>query len=116
MTLKAYENAQRIAEDPRQTEYRLFGQVTSALVNAQKTRATGGPLVEALDWNRRLWRLLAEDCMDDGNKLPEPVRANIISLSLWVTRYSKDVARKRASLDPLISINRTIMEGLRGAA
>jgi flagellar biosynthesis activator protein FlaF len=116
MTLKAYQNAQRIAEDPRQTEYRLFGQVTSALVNAQKTRVTGGPLVEALDWNRRLWRLLAEDCMDDGNKLPEPVRAYIVSLSLWVTRYSKDVARKQASIDPLISVNRTIMEGLRGAA
>lgn len=116
MTLKAYETAQRIAEDPRQTEYRLFGQVTSALINAQKTQVTGGPLMEALDWNRRLWRLLAEDCMDDGNKLPDSVRANIISLSLWVTRYSKDVARKRASLDPLIAINRNIMEGLRGAA
>ena len=114
MTLKAYESAQRIAEEPRQTEYRLFGQVTSALINAQKTKATGGPLIEALDWNRTMWHTLATDCMEDGNKLPDQLRANIISISLWVTRYSKDVARKGASLDPLISVNRSIMEGLRG--
>ncbi len=114
MTLKAYQSAQRIAEEPRQTEYRLFGQVTSALISAQKTKATGGPLMEALDWNRTVWHAFATDCMDDGNKLPAQLRANIISLSLWVTRYSKDVARKGAPIDPLISINRSIMEGLRG--
>ena len=42
MTLKAYQNTQRITEDPRQTEYRLFGQVTGALIAAQKTGASGG--------------------------------------------------------------------------
>ena len=30
MTLKAYQSTQRIAENPRETEYRLFGQVTGA--------------------------------------------------------------------------------------
>ena len=116
MTLKAYQNTQRITEDPRQTEYRLFGQVTGALIDAQKKSAKGGSLVEAIDWNRRMWRTLAADCLDDRNQLPQEVRANIISLSLWVTKYSKQVTRQGAPLDPLISINRTIMEGLRGAA
>ena len=37
-------------------------------------------------------------------------------MSLFVTRYSKDVTRKGAPLDPLIDINRTIMQGLQGAA
>jgi flagellar biosynthesis activator protein FlaF len=116
MTLKAYQNTQRIAEDPRQTEYRLFGQVTGALITAQKEGVTGGPLAETLDWNRQLWRTLAADCLDDRNQLPAGVRANIVSLSLWVTKYTKQVTRAGAPLDPLISINRTIMEGLRGAA
>ena len=48
MSLKAYQNTQRISEDPRQTEYRLFGQVTGALIDAQKTGASGGPLAETL--------------------------------------------------------------------
>ena len=116
MTLRAYQNTQRITEDPRQTEYRLFGQVTGALIDAQKAGKSGGPLAETVDWNRQLWRTLAADCLDDRNQLPEGVRAQIVSLSLWVTKYSKEVTRQGAPLDPLIAINRTIMEGLRGAA
>jgi len=116
MTLRAYQQAQRVTEDPRSTEYRLFGQVTGALLDAQHRGVAGGPLAEALDWNRTLWRTLAADCMDDRNALTEEVRAKIISLSLWVTRYSKQVTREGASLDPLIQVNRTIMQGLQGAA
>ena len=116
MTLKAYQNTQRVAEDPRSTEYRLFGQVTGALIDAQKRGVAVGPLAEALDWNRTLWRTLASDCMDDRNALTNDVRATIISLSLWVTKYSKQVSRNGASLDPLIEINRNIMQGLQGAA
>jgi flagellar protein FlaF len=116
MSHKAYQNAQRITEDPRSTEYRLFGQVTGALITAQRSGARGGPLVDAIDWNKRLWRTLAADCMDDRNQLPRDVRAKIISLSLWVRKYSKEVTREGASMDPLIEINRTIMQGLQGAA
>lgn len=116
MTLKAYQNTQRITENPRETEYRLFGQVTGALISAQRGGLSGGPLMEAVDWNRKMWRTLAADCLDDRNQLPQQLRANIVSLSLFVTRYSKDVTRNGAPLDPLIDINRTIMQGLQGAA
>ena len=115
MSLKAYKAAQAATEDPRVTEYRLFGQVTGALLNAKDSKAEGGPLVEAVEWNRRLWRTLATDCMDDRNTLTEDVRAKIISLSLWVAKYSRSVTREKASLDPLIEINRTIMQGLQAS-
>ncbi len=112
MTHQAYKSAQTATEDPRITEYRLFGQVTGALLDAKAKNAIGTPLVEAVDWNRRLWRTLAADCMDDRNSLTEDVRAKIISLSLWVAKYSRNVTREKAPLDPLIEINRTIMQGL----
>jgi flagellar protein FlaF len=112
MSLNAYKSAQVATEDPRTTEYRLFGQVTGALLNAKQANAAGAPLVEAVDWNRRLWRTLAADCMDDRNTLTQDVRAKIISLSLWVAKYSRSVTREKAPLDPLIEINRTIMQGL----
>jgi flagellar protein FlaF len=112
MSLKAYQAAQVATEDPRVTEDRLFGQVTGALLNAKEANAAGAPLVEAVDWNRRLWRTLAADCMDDRNTLTQEVRAKIISLSLWVAKYSRSVTREKAPLDPLIEINRTIMQGL----
>lgn len=112
MTLQAYQSAQRVVEDPRATEYRLFGQVTGALLQAKSSNAQGTPLVEAIDWNRRMWRTLAADCMDDRNALTQDLRAKIVSLSLWVSKYSRKVTREKAPLDPLIEINRTIMQGL----
>jgi flagellar protein FlaF len=116
MTLQAYKNTQRITEDSRATEYRLFGQVTGALIDVQRNGHSGSPLVEAVDWNKKLWRTLAADCMDERNKLPQEVRAKIVSLSLWIAKYSRSVTRDGASLDPLIQVNRTIMQGLKGAA
>ncbi|HWA91618.1 MAG TPA: flagellar biosynthesis regulator FlaF [Rhizomicrobium sp.] len=116
MTLQAYQTAQRNFEDSRTTEYRLFGQVTGALIDVQKAGQAGPPLVEAVDWNKKLWRTLAADCMDDRNQLPQDLRAKIVSLSLWIARYSRTVTRDGASLEPLIQVNRTIMQGLKGAA
>ena len=115
MSLQAYHHAQAATENPRVTEYRLFGQVTGALLTAKESNAIGTQLIEAIDWNRQLWRTLAADCMDDRNTLTQDVRAKIISLSLWVSKYSRSVAREKASLDPLIEINRTIMQGLQAS-
>jgi len=115
MSLNAYKSAQAATEDPRVTEYRLFGQVTGALLNAKESNAIGTQLIDAIDWNRQLWRTLAADCMDDRNTLTQDVRAKIISLSLWVSKYSRSVAREKAPLDPLIEINRTIMQGLQAS-
>lgn len=112
MSLKAYQNTQQILEDPRQTEYRLFGAVTHALIEARDTNAKGGKLVEALDWNRHVWTVLGEDCKTEANKLPAPIKAQIVSLSIWVQKYTRRVVREHMPLDPLIDVNRSIMQGL----
>lgn len=69
-------------------------------------------VAEALDANRKLWNLLSADCSAPENQLPTTLRAQIISLALWVSRYSSEVLRAGAEIDPLIDINRTMMEGL----
>lgn len=116
MSLTAYQKAQSATEDARSAEYRLFGLVTGALMDASKETRGSHKLAEAVDWNRRLWNTLAADCADDGNLLPVQVRAQIISLSLWVGRYSSQVIRGHATIDPLVDINRTIMQGLNPSA
>lgn len=112
MGLEAYRRVQRAAESPRAAEYRLFGQVTAALIRARDEGHSGAALVEALDWNRRLWSTLSTDCSLPGNAMPEALRAQIISLSIWVSRYSSDVAVRGEGIDALIDVNRAIMEGL----
>jgi flagellar protein FlaF len=113
MSLKAYQKAQRNAESPRDAEYRLIAQVTQALIEADKgARDNAARFVDTLDWNRRVWSALAVDCSAKENLLPETLKAQIISLSLWVSRFSSEAAGSGASLEPLIDVNKAIMAGL----
>ncbi len=112
MSLKAYQTARSRAETPRDTEHRIFARVTGMLMDARDKGIRGKELIEALDKNRRLWSMLAADCSSDANGMPEATRAQIMSLSIWVIKYSGNVTRDAASLDPLIDVNKTIMEGL----
>ena len=117
MGLQAYQKAAARSENPREAEYRLFGQVTRALMEADKLPDDKfAEKVEALDWNRRLWSALASDCSDPANQLPMPLRAQIISLSLWVSRHTSSVIRREEEIEPLIDINRIMMNGLSGGA
>ncbi len=113
MSLRAYQQATARAEPPREAEYRLFGEVTRSLMAAaQAPREDLKTRIDALDWNRRLWSTLAADCAAPENKLPEALRAQIISLSMWVGRYSSAVMRFEEDFDALIDVNRIMMQGL----
>ena len=113
MSLQAYQKAATWAESPRQMEYRLFAQVTLALMEAAKADPGDIPArIDVLDWNRRVWTALSEDCSNPGNGLPAPLRASIISLAIWVTRHTSAVIRRQEQIEPLIEINRMMMQGL----
>nr|MEA2797990.1 flagellar biosynthesis activator protein FlaF [Phenylobacterium sp.] len=113
MSLQAYHQAATRAESPRQTEYRLFAQVTMALMEAAKADPSDvAARIDALDWNRRVWTVLSDDCANPANGLPAPLRASIISLALWVGRHTSAVIRRREEIEPLIEVNRLIMQGL----
>ena len=115
MSLQAYKTAATRAENPREAEYRLFGQVTRALMQASTADASDLALrIDAIDWNRRLWSALATDCSAPGNQMAPAMRASIISLSLFVGRHSSAVMRGEEDFEPLIDINRMIMQGLAG--
>ena len=91
MSLQAYQQAATRAENPRDMEYRLFAQVTLALMDAAKLdRTEVSKRVDALDWNRRLWSALGSDCGDPGNKLPPQLRPSIISLSGIMTASASE--------------------------
>jgi flagellar protein FlaF len=87
--------------------------VTLALMEAAKADPSDiSARIDALDWNRRVWTVLSADCAHPDNKLPAPLRASIISISKWVSRHTSAVIRRKEDIEPLISVNRTIMQGL----
>ncbi len=51
-------------------------------------------------------------CAAKDNQLSEELRASIIPLALWVSRHTTEVMRGKDSIDELIAVNRTVMEGL----
>ena len=110
--VKAYQNAQEKTESPQQTEYRLFVEVTRALIDAKDCAATDDKLHDALHWNRRMWSTFATDCAVEGNKLPKMLRAQIISLSIWVGKHSSKIIREGEDIQALIDVNKSVMEGL----
>ena len=113
MSLKAYQATAARAENPRQTEYRLFGQVTRALLEAEQLdKSFIRERMDALDWNRRMWSMLGADCSLATNGLPDQLRANIVSLSIWVNKHTSLVMRNKEEFAPLIDVNRIIMQGL----
>ena len=117
MSLQAYQQAATRAESPRDLEYRLFAQVTRALMDAAKLDPSDlRGRMDALDWNRRMWSTLAADCGQPDNGLPKPLRASFISLSIWVAKHTTLVIRNQEEIEPLIEINRMIMQGLAGDA
>ena len=115
MSLQAYKTAATRAENPREMEYRLFGQVTRALMHAATVDSSDiATRIDALDWNRRLWSTLATDCADPANAMDKNLRAQIISISLFVGRHSSAVMRGEDDFEALIDINRMVMQGLAG--
>jgi len=99
----------------RGTEYALFAQVTARLKALDASDRAGFPvLAAAVADNQRLWGVLAEDLMSDGNRLPVALRAQLVSLAEFVRKHSLAVLGGRAGVETLIDINTAIMRGLRG--
>ncbi len=113
MSLQAYQQAAKRAEQPRDSEYRLFGEVTRTLMEVSTAAVEDfRARIDVLDWNRRMWMTLAADCAQPTNPLDPALRAQIISLSLWVGRHSSAIMRGEETFDALIEVNRIMMQGL----
>lgn len=107
-----YGASDAVIRSERSIEFQAFARVTSALALAEDTKDTN-KLAQAVYENRKLWNILASDVAEDQNELPEDLRANIISLSLFVMRHSSEVLKGNGATDTLIEINKSIMRGLK---
>ncbi len=112
MSYTKYKTAQASTETPRQTEYRVFAEVTRSLRDCQAQERVDASFFSAIDRNRRLWLTLQMDLASEDNRFPDDLKAQIISLAIWVDKHSSLVLRGNATVDSLIVVNRAMMEGL----
>ncbi|MBK1840859.1 flagellar biosynthesis regulator FlaF [Azospirillum sp. YIM B02556] len=116
MSIAAYHQTIAECDDPRKIEYRVFLRITLALEANRHADWRSAALKDALWRNLELWNALRADLLEDGNALPEGLRAGLISLSFAVNRNTQRVLRGEGGIDLLLHINRSVMQGLQGAA
>lgn len=112
MSVNAYVRAQKVAATPRSTEYRLMSEITGEMIAARDAGLSGVGLAPALHRNRQAWGIFRNLCQAPDNGLPAELRAGIVSLGLWVDKYTSLVITGRDTIDELIAVNRAVIDGL----
>lgn len=108
--------AETLAETPglaREREYAAFGRAVDLLRQAEAKGRHSREAVDALLFLNRLWSVLIEDLASSENDLPQPLRADLISIGLWVMRQA-DLIRLEQSDDfsGIIEVMQSIGGGL----
>lgn len=69
--------------------------------------------IESLLYVRRLWTILIEDLAHPENGFPDKLRADIISIGLWIIKEADRLREERSNdVAGLIEINRLIRDAL----
>jgi flagellar protein FlaF len=69
--------------------------------------------VEALHFTNRVWTTFVEDLGSRDNALPKELRANLISIGLWLLREAEDIRQGRTNnFEGLIEVSQIIRDGI----
>ena len=69
--------------------------------------------IEAIHFLNRVWSSLIEDLGSPENALPGELRANLISIGLWLLREAEDLRQGRSdNFDGLIEVSQIIRDGI----
>lgn len=115
MTYSAYSKTQNLTpQSSRDVEYRLLGQVTAALIEAEENQSNVAKRVDAISWNREVWAVLRRDLTHPSNGLPQSLKDQLVDLANWVDRETfRILSGHSVTVDGLIDVNRNIMDGLK---
>ncbi|MDR3375373.1 MAG: flagellar biosynthesis regulator FlaF [Ancalomicrobiaceae bacterium] len=117
----AYSRTAQAVADPRDLEAQLLLKAATGIqayidgkVTAQKQ------IVDAINYNLKVWRLFSTAVGDPKNLLPDEIKGNVTNLGVFVIGHS--LTQLAASeidaeaLKILVTINRELAAGLRGSA
>ena len=112
--LQAYAQIQKSSMSSREIEAMAFTKAALMLDEAAQSLDDYDSYASALKFNQLLWTIIQADIVDKENQLPPQIKANILSLSIFVDRQTiKGLAeRKKEHVDVLIGINKNLAEGL----
>ncbi|HET6376957.1 MAG TPA: flagellar biosynthesis regulator FlaF [Methylocella sp.] len=109
--------AEELAENPnecRARERMALEHAIQLLDTAKREGPQSRAAVEALDFVSQLWNAFIHDLIEPGNDLPSVLRADLISVGLWITKEAALIrCGKSGNFDALIEVCSMIRNGLR---
>jgi len=99
--------------DAKDRERQLLDRSIDLLVAAQKAGIDSHQAVEAIHFMNRVWTSFLDDLGNPENELPKELRANLISIGLWLLRESEAVRQGTSNnFDGLIEVSQIIRDGI----
>ncbi|MFC6790249.1 flagellar biosynthesis regulator FlaF [Methylobacterium komagatae] len=113
----AYAKTSRSVLTPREAESAVLTKAAQRLQMVRDDWANqSGELVAALNFNQKVWTILATAATDTTNPLPADVKQGVANLAVYVFRQMIDTMAEPApeKLTSIISINLNLAAGLAG--
>ncbi|MBO6538097.1 MAG: flagellar biosynthesis regulator FlaF [Rhizobiaceae bacterium] len=99
--------------DARDRERQLLTRSIELLSKAMEVGSKSPDAVEALHFVNRIWTAFLEDLGSDENELPPELRANLISIGLWMLREAEAVRQGRSqNYEGMIEVSQIIRDGI----
>jgi len=100
--------------DAKDRERQVLDRSIDLLIEAQKTGVDSFKSIEAIHFVHKLWTTFLDDLGNPDNQLPKELRANLISIGLWVLRESESIRQGSSNnFDGIIEVSQIIRDGLR---
>lgn len=112
--LQSYSRVQSSAMSPKQAEVMAFNRAASLLKKASENIANYPSYAAALQFNLRLWTAVQAELVENRDRVPDPIRTQILDLSLFVDKQTMAALGQpnAESLNALIEIDMSMAEGL----
>ncbi|QBR70216.1 flagellar biosynthesis regulator FlhF [Beijerinckiaceae bacterium] len=108
--------AEHLAENLKGSRDRERLALDHAIELLRKAEAAGGQApvaIEALGFLTKLWNVFIEDLVDPENDLPDVLRADLVSVGLWIVKEATQISSGHSqNFRGLIEICTMIRDGL----
>ncbi len=99
--------------DAKDRERQLLTRSIDLMITARSIGTDSMEAIEALHFMNRVWTSFVEDLGSPDNALPKELRANLISIGLWLLREAEEVRQGRSdNFDGLIEVSQIIRDGI----
>jgi flagellar protein FlaF len=117
--LDAYRNVEKATLSQRDLEATVLTKAALQLQSIKENWAREyhqAQLEDALNYNQRVWTFFQAELTVEDNPLPDEIKQNLLSLSVFIDRRTFETLAYPApeKLDALININLNVAAGLRG--